>query len=63
MTSYLGQLVRVPRLAPAGARSLEQVRERFGVTRQRVRPIDAKAPRLKLRARHLRSSLEGKAEP
>jgi RNA polymerase primary sigma factor len=51
-------------LGGAGEHSLEQVGERFGVTRERIRQIEAKAlARVKLRARDLRSFLEGKGEP
>jgi RNA polymerase primary sigma factor len=54
------------RFGLGGARehSLEQVGERFGVTRERIRQIEAKAlGRLKLRAGDLRSFLEGRGEP
>ena len=51
-------------LGGAGERTLEQVGEKFGVTRERIRQIEAKAiARLKLRASNLRSFLEGSAEP
>jgi RNA polymerase primary sigma factor len=44
--------------------SLQQVGERFGVTRESIRQIEAKAlARLKLRGGYLRSFLEGRAEP
>jgi RNA polymerase primary sigma factor len=50
-------------LGGAGEHSLEQVGERFGVTRERIRQIEAKAlARLKLRARNLGSFLEGGEE-
>jgi RNA polymerase primary sigma factor len=48
----------------AGEHSLEQVGQRFGVTRERIRQIEAKAlARLRLRARKLGSFLEGRGEP
>ncbi|HLK40585.1 MAG TPA: sigma-70 family RNA polymerase sigma factor [Polyangiaceae bacterium] len=51
-------------LGGAGEQTLEQVGEQFGVTRERIRQIEAKAmARLKLRASNLRSFLEGSAEP
>jgi RNA polymerase primary sigma factor len=51
-------------LGGAGEHPLEQVGERFGVSRERIRPIEANAlARLKLRAPDLGSFLEGRAEP
>jgi RNA polymerase primary sigma factor len=48
----------------SGEHSLEQIGQRFGVTRERIRQIEAKAlARLKPRARNLGSFLEGRAEP
>jgi RNA polymerase primary sigma factor len=50
-------------LGGAEEHSLEQVGERFGVTRERIRQIEAKAlARLKLRAGDLGTFLEGGAE-
>jgi RNA polymerase primary sigma factor len=51
-------------LGGSGEHTLEQVGERFGVTRERIRQIEAKAlARLTLRARDLGSFLERRAEP
>jgi RNA polymerase primary sigma factor len=48
-------------LGGAGEHTLEQVGERFGVTRERIRQIEAKAlARLTLRARDLGSFLDGR---
>ena len=48
----------------SGGQSLEQIGQRFGVTRERIRQIEAKAlARLKLRGRNLGSFLEGRGEP
>jgi RNA polymerase primary sigma factor len=47
----------------SGEHSLEQIGQRFGVTRERIRQIEAKAlARLKVRARDLGSFLDGGTE-
>ncbi|HXX66005.1 MAG TPA: sigma factor-like helix-turn-helix DNA-binding protein [Polyangiaceae bacterium] len=59
-TTHLGQLARSP--LARHEHLLEQVGERFGVTRERIRQIEGKAlPPLKLCARDLGSLLEGRA--
>jgi hypothetical protein len=51
-------------LGDAGEHPLEQVGERFGVSREHIRPIGAKAlARLKLRSCDLGSFLEERAGP